>query len=292
MMTASWCASLLIAQAMLGIGHGRGHGGCGDCGADPAKVSYEVMRLQTCDRWRARDNAAHALAKFDWKCHPEIVPVLVNALLRDCEEEVREEAAESLTKLAPCLPEVHAALERAARCDPDHATRKQAARGLKALANGCEAPCNVCGPQPAGLIVPVPAHLGTHPEWRGSFDEPVYEPYVPGYGGPIGPSPLSPSPYRRAIPLDPYDPPLQSTPMPYNEYDEPASPLDRLPALPSPSVPPADLEPLPPLGGPEPFDRSARRDPRPVRPSPPAPRSPIRNAGLLFPRTARFDRDR
>ena len=45
-------------------------------------------------------------------------------------EEVREEVAETLAKLAPCTPVAHQALRRAAECDPDHATRKWAQKAL------------------------------------------------------------------------------------------------------------------------------------------------------------------
>jgi hypothetical protein len=62
--------------------------------------------------------------------------------------------------MKPCLPEVHAALARAARCDPDHATRKWARKGLAAIGERCVAQCQVCGIEealPARYVVPRPA---------------------------------------------------------------------------------------------------------------------------------------
>src|SRR3954453_21455207 len=94
------CTWVLLAQASLGLGghHARKVGCCDACGVEKALVLAEIQTLQTCPRWRARDNAAHRLRKFDWRCHPEAASALVVALLHDCEEEVREEAAQSLTR--------------------------------------------------------------------------------------------------------------------------------------------------------------------------------------------------
>ena len=146
---------IVLAQAFLGMhGHDAPRPGCCDvCGVRQAAVLAEITRLQTCPNWRKRDDAAHALRKVDWHCHPEVVDALAYSLLRDCEEEVREEAAETLAKLAPCTPVAHQALTQAADCDPDHATRKWARRALKAMAGRCEAPCQVCGPTPGGFAV-------------------------------------------------------------------------------------------------------------------------------------------
>lgn len=118
---------------------------CEDCGVESAKVAELVCRLQSSPRWRDRDNAAHALRRVNWKCHPEVPLALAGALLTDDHEEVREEAAESLAKMTPFLPEVHAALDRAANCDPDHATRKWARRGLSSLGRKCIDDCSICG---------------------------------------------------------------------------------------------------------------------------------------------------
>lgn len=119
------------------------------CDADPA-IARDVAILGASPRWRDRDNAAHRLGKADWRRYPEVPMALCRAMLHDCEEEVREEAAESLKKLKPCVPEVHEALARAASGDPDFATRHQARKALKSLGKSCQGPCNVCQP---GVLV-------------------------------------------------------------------------------------------------------------------------------------------
>src|SRR5947209_2833855 len=117
--------------------HARRPGLCITCGEPPAAILTDIQVLQTCPNWRERDRAARRLRRYDWHCHPEVAAVLATALLTDRCEEVREEAAESLTRLAPCVPEAHAALRHAADADPDRATRKWARRGLRALGGRC-----------------------------------------------------------------------------------------------------------------------------------------------------------
>jgi hypothetical protein len=147
--------ALMLAPSTVGGLFHRHKVGCdGGCGAESAFVAAQIQTLQTCPRWRDRDRAAARLRKIDWQCHPEVVDALVVALLNDCEDCVRKEAAESLAKLAPCLPQAHEALARAAECAPDHGTRKWARKGLKALAKRCEGTCSVCVPAPFGPPVP------------------------------------------------------------------------------------------------------------------------------------------
>jgi hypothetical protein len=155
-MTTAFCTLLLWSQAAIGFtGHHQPKAGCCDvCGVETAEVSRLIQRLRCCPNWRARDDAAHDLREFDWKCHPEISEALVAAMLKDCDSDVREEAAESLAKMAPCVPGVHEALARTASCDPDWCTRKWAKRGLKALGKRCVSDCSVCGPIPGGFTAP------------------------------------------------------------------------------------------------------------------------------------------
>jgi hypothetical protein len=161
-MLAAILATALLAPGDLGLLfrhhrlEARAAGCCDDCGVETARVQALLVRLATCPRWRDRDNAAHALRRVEWECHPEVPLGLVRAMLGDPEEEVREEAAESLAKLEPCLPEVHAALDRASRCDPDPATRKWARRGLANLGEECVDPCRLCGSLHAGEVLVVP----------------------------------------------------------------------------------------------------------------------------------------
>lgn len=163
-MTATLCSMVFLAQSALGCGWGGHHDRplsacCDVCGVESAEVFGAIQTLQCHPRWRKRDNAANDLRDFDWRCHPEILGALSFAMLTDCEEEVREEAAQSLAKIdpPPCTPDVHAALDRSARCDPDHATRKQARRALKRLGRHCIGPCSICGP--ATVVTPLPTEV-------------------------------------------------------------------------------------------------------------------------------------
>ncbi|HEX8202744.1 MAG TPA: HEAT repeat domain-containing protein [Isosphaeraceae bacterium] len=218
-MAGSLYTIVIVAQVTVGgLWHReRGPGCCDACGAETARIREEIATLQACPRWRARDDAAHALRRFDWRCHPEIVAALATALARDCEEEVREEAAEALAKLAPCLPVAHEALQRAAACDPDSTTRKEARKALDRLNRRCIADCRLCGPVvgrvafPAAVPVPVPV--------------PITEP-IPG----PGPQPVSPT-YGippDAAPIEELPPPLPG-PSPF--VLPPSATRPRLPAL-------------------------------------------------------------
>lgn len=222
-MTSTMCAFVMVAQAALGIGghHSRSVGCCGECGMEQVFIANQIQILQTSPRWRSRDNAAHALRKVDWKCHPVVATALVQAMLTDCEEEVREEAAETLAKLAPCLPEVHMALAQAAEHDPDHATRKWARRGLKALGKKCEGACQVCGPVSGPTVVEPPL-------LPFSSEPTAIEPQVPSVF--LSPDPLPPS----TIPPSGLPEPMPGT-SPFLEPSE-VSP----PSLPEP---PAIVEP-------------------------------------------------
>jgi hypothetical protein len=205
-------------------------GCCDACGVREAAVLFEIKKLETFPDRKSRDHAAKALRKYDWRCHPEAVAALVTALLNDCDGEVREEAAESLAKMAPCLPEAHAALQKAAACDPHHATRKWARRGLKALGRRCQGDCKICGPS-SSVVIPGPAAVG----------EPA-----------LVPEAFAPPPAVEVSPLVPRAEPA------------PAPPAD--PAAP-PLVPPADLPaPLPEAASPPPADppAAARRPAAPA----------------------------
>lgn len=151
----SFGALILVAQSVLGFdSHDHRHRpGCREqCGREAVAVRKRIEILRTSPKWRRRDDAAHELRKYDWRCHSEAAIALAEAMIRDCHEEVREESAESLAKLAPRLPEVHLALRQAADIDPDHATRKWANRGLQALGRRCEGSCSACAP-----VVTLPA---------------------------------------------------------------------------------------------------------------------------------------
>jgi hypothetical protein len=136
-------------------GHHKSAACCCDvCGVEKAEIHSLIANLQRCPRWRQRHNAAHDLRKYDWECHPEIINALTTALLVDCDDDVREEAAQSLRKLAACTPTAHAALDRAAHCDPDWGTRFWARRALAVIKRNCDGACAVCRTGPGVVVVP------------------------------------------------------------------------------------------------------------------------------------------
>lgn len=205
MIATTWGVALILAQSVLETGHHAPKLGCCDeCGVEKAAILEQIVRLQTCPNWRDRDRAAHALRRCDWRCHPEVVEVLALALLKDCHEEVREEAAESLTKMAPCLPVAHEALSRAANLDRDHSTRRWARRGLKRLAHRCEGACKVCGPIaerpiPGETVIGPPIFLAPGkeraPSIESSVKPPANDPAAPSLPEAIpGPSPSEAAP--------------------------------------------------------------------------------------------------
>lgn len=182
---------------------------CSDCDTEVAEVSRLLCVLQTNPLWIKRDNAAHALRKVDWQCHPEVAEALATSLLRDRNKHVREEAAESLACMAPCLPTVHLALLQASKCDPDRSTRKWAARALDNLEEECTSTCTACGPTVIegpiyeGIVTP-----GSPPIYLDS--PPVAEPF-------LNPQPLPPFDNSLPVPetLPSEIPPLPSSAAPF-----------------------------------------------------------------------------
>jgi len=151
-MSSTFALSILLASSTVGFGdhHLRRVEAISARDRFDPEVARDLAILRASPRWRARDDAAHRLGKVSWRKHPQILPALVAALTCDPEEEVREEAAESLGKLAPCIAEVHEGLATAARRDPDGAVRRQAKKALKSLGTFCEDPCGACDP---GLVI-------------------------------------------------------------------------------------------------------------------------------------------
>ena len=75
-------------------------------------------------------------------------------MLHDDKALVRQEAAEALAKMKPCLPAAHEAVARAARCDDCFLTRLWAKKALKAIGKSCETDCSICGPSEDAEIEP------------------------------------------------------------------------------------------------------------------------------------------
>ena len=203
MIAATWGVVAIVAQSVLGWsgGHDPEPDPCEARGVEDAAILAQVARLQTSPSRRDRDHAAHALRKVDWRRHPEVVGALAYSLLHDPEEEVREEDAQSLTRMAPSLAVAHEALSRAADADPDHSTRRWARKGLKTLGRRCEDPCKVCGPAVVGPVAPIP-------------------------GGPSIPAPASlPAPVEAVRPpiINPDDVPTSDPPAPPPDQPPPFS---------------------------------------------------------------------
>jgi hypothetical protein len=232
MIAASWSVVLILAQAACG-GHGPkspGPGTCDVCGVETAMVTETIVRMQQSPNWRARDNAAHALRKFDWRCHPELVGALAYTLLHDGRREVREEAAQSLTKMAPCVAVAHEALARAARVDPDLLTRLWARKGLRALDGRCEGACQVCGPAsplPGGeeIVISAPSKVPGEVPSAVPDREPVLTP-APTPAPEAGGAPTAPAPETPAPPIDSRvePPPTELSPLPPPTNAEPSAP--------------------------------------------------------------------
>ncbi len=175
-------------------------------------VAHESAILMRCPDWRDRDDAAHELRGYDWRVFPEIVAVLSRSMLCDPHEEVREEAAESLAKLAPCLPTARVALARSAATDPDHATRKWARRALDRIADGCPRGCAVClDPVVTTIVRPAPVVIEVVPQRAPAIIEGPIEPLPPPVEvetlppvlpDPVPPEAVSPfAPTARGLPL-------------------------------------------------------------------------------------------
>ena len=166
---------------------------CVRCANEGGVVAERIGRLLTAPSWMGRRQAARALRKHHWRCSPELVDALVQALLHDDCGLVRHEAAETLAKLRPCLPVAHAALATAAKCDSSLLTRAWARKGLKALARSCSSPCSLCESGGALLsegMIPIPLGAGS------SLEGPVIE-------VPEDPTLVEPPDSLEPLPFDP-----------------------------------------------------------------------------------------
>src|SRR5258707_14015949 len=65
---------------------------CHECGVKVAAIRSAIRCLETSPRGMARADAAEALGRVKTACHPEVVPALSEALLRDPDPCVRRHA--------------------------------------------------------------------------------------------------------------------------------------------------------------------------------------------------------
>ncbi|MGC1723551.1 MAG: hypothetical protein WA746_31610 [Isosphaeraceae bacterium] len=195
MITATMSAVLLLVSSVgvLPCGHGKVREECTVCAEETSAVHEQITRLESCSGWMARRKAARALRKFDWKCHPEAAEALAGALLNDDCGLVRQEAAESLSRMRPCLAVVHEAVARAAKCDASLLTRCWAKKALKSLGKACVDTCSICGPgNPAEGDESLPLVPRSAPLPMDSAVEPLPPAQMVVPGNPSEVSPFSP----------------------------------------------------------------------------------------------------
>lgn len=218
MITAMMSVMLALGSTVGGSPclHARESGECRVCEEENSEVQLQIERLHSCEGWMARCRAARALRRYGWKSHPEAADALAEALRHDDCGLVRQEAAESLAKLRPCLPFVHETVARAAKCDPCLLARAWAKKALKSIGKSCVAECSICGP---GETV-----IG-----EDQFDEVI--PVVPG---------ASPLPIDSSV--DPLPPAILEVPVGPAARSPFTPGSGSRPPLPSPTLPPARLE--------------------------------------------------
>lgn len=237
----------LILAASVGIhaGHDRARGDCRECGEVDAAVREKVATLRTACLWVVRRKAARQLRGYDWERHPEAVEALADAVLHDRQCLVRQEAAESLGKMKPCLPAAHEALARAAEDDPSLIARCAAKKALKSVGQACVKPCDVCGPsasdveegipplsEPGESIIPPPPETLLEPLAPTSLRVPIV-PATPSPFTPVETDATLPPPRRVQRPL--------ARPEDAEPLVAPIAPIDRYDPIPSPPPTPLDI---------------------------------------------------
>jgi hypothetical protein len=280
MTSALACSMALAAQlAVGGLGlfdclkkdhrddhHFDGPECCRSCLSEFREVQELLVEMQRHPNWRRRDDAAHELREFDWRSHPDLAPALAYTMLNDGHEEVREEAAETLAKLAPCDGSAHLALRQVALTDPDHATRKWAKRALDRLDHRCLTDCSLCGPVPdigPGVMAsPIPTGSESGYEVELESLPPIRAPRI--YGE---------VPFDRVAPQS-----ERSAPIP--DSVDPSAPALR-PGLLPPALSPLDspVEVLPPAEPPPPSPPAVSPFGASRHPIEPGPRPPARVGG-------------
>ncbi len=216
MITATVSAVLLLVSSVgvLPCGHHKVREGCTVCAEETSAVHEQITRLESCSGWMTRRRAARALRKFDWKCHPEAAEALAGALLNDDCGLVRQEAAESLARMRPCLAVIHEAVARAAKCDSSLLTRCSAKKALKSWSKACTDTCSICGPgdsDEGDNVTPLIPRAAPLPLDSAVEPLPPAQMVVPGTPTEVSPfspgvSPPMPSPAPGSGSLPPYDP--------------------------------------------------------------------------------------
>ncbi len=227
MITAMMSVLLVLGSTVGGSPcvHSKVPGECSVCVDENPEVQKQIVRLQSCPGWMARRKAARALRRYDWKSHPEAADALAEAVLHDDCSLVRQEAAESLAKMRPCLPTVHEAVARAAKCDSSLLTRAWAKKALRAIGKSCVAECSICGPGEPLTVpdqgevrccsrrprhIPLPLDSSVEPLPPATLEVPASpsarSPFTPGSRPPLPSPSLPPSPSQSPDPVPSLDP--------------------------------------------------------------------------------------
>lgn len=210
-------------------------------------LSGLVVRLQKSGSAFDRQRAARELRRLSWNRHPEVAGAVAYSLLRDPNQGVRREAAETLAKSGSCGPEVHHALYRAATSDPGLLTRFWARRGLKSIGRRCEGECDVCqGAVPVlgplspggGEVVIEGAPVMGAPIQPETTLEPIPS-GAPAAGSPASAVPDEPTP--RAVPGPGLDSSVRPKPRVGGDIDD-LPPLDELGPVRAPEPAPVPPE--------------------------------------------------
>ncbi len=209
-LASAFILGLIGVTAVYANGHHRSKvvetACCETCGVSEPGLAADLTALSTNPDEHERTRAARNLKNVDWRCHPEVVATLSTALMVDCCGSVRRAAAESLAKMAPCTPEAHMALSKAAASDKSLRARLWAKKGLKRIGKRCKAPCSVCG---TTLVQTTPGVIVSPQDETGSAAplEPAPEPSLtplPGGSSAVTPGdeapPPVPSPSMRNVP--------------------------------------------------------------------------------------------
>lgn len=158
-----------------------------------------------------REAAAEALRHFDANTSPEVVSALIDALQHDKAIGVRCEAAQSLGKLRPVMPEATTALQQASANDSSMKVRWHARTALMH--------CHLAGHNGApaeGPSLNLPANPQPTVPVRPTNREPPLAP-APTGAAVVAPSPVPAAPARAPIVITPV--PKAATP------SQPRSPL-------------------------------------------------------------------
>ncbi len=127
--------------------------------APTERVPQLLKELKESGDENKRGAAVDELRQFDLQAFPQIVPAIIDALINDKKPYVRAEAAQTLGKLRPMMPEIATALETARDKDESMRVRLQARSALMSYQwSGYRGPQKITPtPAPTAAVVKTPA---------------------------------------------------------------------------------------------------------------------------------------